>query len=108
MWPPESRVRHEPIGGLTGTDGSVVWSRLCGVSGYVARGGRMGDGRISVGNVEVRHVYDLIVDFPVTLDQLFPTMSIEAWEPYRREYPDLFGPGNTWRWHAGCFLIRSQ
>jgi glyoxylase-like metal-dependent hydrolase (beta-lactamase superfamily II) len=63
---------------------------------------------MTVGNVEISHVYDLIVDFPLPLDQLFPTMSVEAWEPYRRKYPDLFGPGNTWHWHAGCFVIRSQ
>src|SRR5262245_29948482 len=68
----------------------------------------MGDGRISIGNVEISHVYDLIVDFPVTLDQLFPTMSAETWEPYRRRYPNVFGAGNTWRWHAGSFLIRSR
>jgi glyoxylase-like metal-dependent hydrolase (beta-lactamase superfamily II) len=68
----------------------------------------MGDGSLTVGNVEISHVFDLIMDFPLTLDQLFPTTSSEAWEPYRREYPDLFGPGNTWRWHAGGFLVRSQ
>lgn len=68
----------------------------------------MGAGKMTVGNVEISHVCDLIVDFPLTLDQLFPTVSSEAWEPYRHEYPDLFGPGNTWRWHAGGFLIRSQ
>src|SRR5688572_17533937 len=68
----------------------------------------MGDGRMAVGNVEISHVCDLIIDFPLTLDQLFPTVSSEAWEPYRREYPGVFGPDNTWRWHAGGFLIRSQ
>ncbi|HZO32308.1 MAG TPA: MBL fold metallo-hydrolase [Chloroflexota bacterium] len=68
----------------------------------------MGDGRITVGNVEISHLYDLVADFPLTLDQLYPTVPAEAWEPYRRDYPELFGPGNTWRYHAGCYLIRSQ
>lgn len=68
----------------------------------------MSDGRMTVGNVEVRHLYDLVADFPLTLDQLFPTVPSEAWEPYRREYPSLFGPGNAWHWHAGCYLIRSR
>ena len=44
----------------------------------------MGDGRMIIGDVEISHVYDLIVDFPLTLGQLFPTTSSEAWEPYRR------------------------
>src|SRR5919206_227433 len=68
----------------------------------------MGDGRIAVGDVEISHLYDLVVDFPLTLDQLFPSVPAEAWEPYRREYPSLFGPGNAWRYHAGCYLIRSR
>ena len=68
----------------------------------------MGDGRMTVGNVEVSHLYDLVADFAMTLDQLFPTVPAEAWEPYRREYPSLFGPGNAWRYHAGCYLIRSR
>ena len=67
----------------------------------------MSDGRMTVGNVEVSHLYDLVADFPMTLDQLFPTVPAAAWEPYRRQYPDLFGPGNVWRYHAGCYLIRS-
>ena len=67
----------------------------------------MGDASMTVGNVEVSHLYDLVADMPMTLDQLFPTVPAEAWEPYRREYPGLFGSGNTWRYHAGCYLIRS-
>ena len=68
----------------------------------------MGDGRITVGSVQISHLYDLVVDFPLTLDQLFPSVPAEAWEPYRRAYPDLFGPGNAWRYHAGCYLLRSR
>jgi glyoxylase-like metal-dependent hydrolase (beta-lactamase superfamily II) len=67
----------------------------------------MGDGRITVGDVEVSHLYDLVADFPMTLDQLFPTVPAAAWEPYRREYPSLFGPGNTWGYHVGCYVIRA-
>jgi glyoxylase-like metal-dependent hydrolase (beta-lactamase superfamily II) len=63
---------------------------------------------MTVGNVEVAHLYDLVADMPMTLDQLFPTVPAEAWEPYRRAYPGLFGPGNAWRYHAGCYLIRSR
>jgi len=62
---------------------------------------------MTVGNVEISHVYDLVADFPLTLDQLFPNVPAEASEPYRRDYPELFGAGNAWRYHAGCYLIRS-
>src|SRR5262245_3347710 len=68
----------------------------------------VGDHGMTVGNVEVTHLYDLVADFGMTLDQLFPTVPAEAWEPYRRAYPSLFGEGNTWGYHAGCYLILSR
>ena len=70
----------------------------------------MGDSSITVGDVEIRHLYDLVADFPFprTLDRAFPAVPAEAWEPYRREYPSLFGPGNVPRFHVGCYLIRSR
>lgn len=68
----------------------------------------MSDGKMTVGNVEISHLYDLVADFPLTLDQLFPAVPAEAWEPYRQAYPELFGPNNAWRYHAGCYLIRSD
>jgi glyoxylase-like metal-dependent hydrolase (beta-lactamase superfamily II) len=67
----------------------------------------MSDSRITVGDVEISHLYDLVADFGLTLSQAFPTVPAEAWEPYRRAYPSLFGPGNVPRFHAGCYLIRS-
>ena len=69
----------------------------------------MGDSSITVGDVEISHLSDLVADFPFprTLDRAFPTVPAEAWEPYRREYPSLFGPGNVPRFHVGCYLIRS-
>ena len=63
---------------------------------------------MTIGNVEVTHLYDLVADFRMTLDQLFPTVPAGAWEPYRRAYPSLFGEGNAWHYHAGCYLIRSR
>jgi len=47
-----------------------------------------------------------VADFRLTPDRTFPTVPAEAWEPYRREYPSLFGPGNVP--HVGCYLIRSR
>jgi glyoxylase-like metal-dependent hydrolase (beta-lactamase superfamily II) len=68
-----------------------------------------GASSITVGDVQISHLYDLIADFPFprTLDQAFPAVPAEAWQPYRRQYPSLFGPGNVPRFHAGCYLIRS-
>jgi glyoxylase-like metal-dependent hydrolase (beta-lactamase superfamily II) len=70
----------------------------------------MGDSSITVGDVEISHLYDLVADFPFprTLDRAFPAVPAEAWEPYRREYPSLFGPGNVPRFHVGCYLIRAR
>ena len=67
----------------------------------------MSGNSITVGDVEISHLYDLVADFGLTWDQAFPTVPAEAWEPYRREYPSLFGPGNVPHFHAGCYLIRS-
>ncbi len=68
----------------------------------------MGYSSITVGDVDIAHLYDLMADFPMTLDQAFPTVPSEAWEPYRREYPSLFGPGNVPHFHVGSYLIRSR
>jgi glyoxylase-like metal-dependent hydrolase (beta-lactamase superfamily II) len=38
------------------------------------------------------------------LDRLFPDVPEQAWEPYRRRYPDLFD-GPSWRLRFGCFVI---
>ena len=43
----------------------------------------MANSKITVGNVELSHLYDLVADFPLTLDQLYPTVSAEAWQPCR-------------------------
>jgi hypothetical protein len=67
----------------------------------------MSRSRITVGDVEIRQLYDLVADFPIPLDHAFPAASAEAWEPYRREYPSLFSPGNLPHFHVGCYLIRS-
>src|SRR5258708_38084219 len=68
----------------------------------------VGDSKITVGDVEISHLYDLVADWPITLDQVFPKVPDQAWEPYRRECPSLFGPGNVPRFHVGCYLIRSR
>lgn len=68
----------------------------------------MPDGRITIGNVEVIGLSDARLNFPMTLDQLFPAVSAQAWEPYRRRYPGVFAGPNAWRVDFGCYLLRSQ
>jgi glyoxylase-like metal-dependent hydrolase (beta-lactamase superfamily II) len=41
------------------------------------------------------------------LDQLYPDVPAELWEPYRVLYPELFA-GAQWRLPCACFLIRSR
>jgi glyoxylase-like metal-dependent hydrolase (beta-lactamase superfamily II) len=68
----------------------------------------MSGNRITVGDVEISHLYDLVADFGLTWEQAFPSVPAGAWEPYRRAYPSLFGPGNVPHFHAGFYLIRSR
>ena len=56
----------------------------------------MGDASITVGNVEVSHLYDLVAEMPMTLDQLFPTVPAEVWGPYRREVTPHLGVSALW------------
>jgi glyoxylase-like metal-dependent hydrolase (beta-lactamase superfamily II) len=41
------------------------------------------------------------------LDQLYPDVPAERWEPYRPLYPELFA-GTQWLLPCACFLIRSR
>lgn len=40
------------------------------------------------------------------LEELFPAAPLEAWEPYRALYPELFA-GDSWRLPVYCFLVRA-
>ncbi len=67
----------------------------------------MQDGRIAIGDVEVYELTDAAGPFPMPLDQVFPAVSAEQWEPYRQRYPRAFAGPNTWGTRVGCFLVRS-
>ncbi len=64
----------------------------------------MDDGRLAIGEVEIIALRDTNLEFP--LEQLFPEVSDEAWEPFRERYPDAFGRG-TWRIPVRAFVVRS-
>lgn len=68
----------------------------------------MADGRITIGNVEVLGLSDGRGNFPRSLDDLFPQVLAQDWEPYRQRYPAVFGGPNVWRLDFGCYLLRSQ
>jgi glyoxylase-like metal-dependent hydrolase (beta-lactamase superfamily II) len=56
-----------------------------------------------IGELEIVPLVDAIGVVP--LDEFYPGVPDEAWEPYRRLYPDVFaGPG--WRLRCLSYLIR--
>jgi glyoxylase-like metal-dependent hydrolase (beta-lactamase superfamily II) len=63
--------------------------------------------RLTVGAVEVLCLSDATVDYPWPLDELFPGVPLEAWEPFRARYPAAFGSPTVWRSCYRCFLLRS-
>jgi glyoxylase-like metal-dependent hydrolase (beta-lactamase superfamily II) len=62
--------------------------------------------RLTVGAVEVLCLSDATVDYPWPLDELFPGVPLEAWEPFRARYPAAFGSPTVWRSCCRCFLLR--
>lgn len=68
----------------------------------------MAEGRIRVGDVEVLGLSDATIDYPWMLDQLFPDVPSEAWEPYRQRYPATLPSPNVWRSDYGCYVLRSE
>jgi glyoxylase-like metal-dependent hydrolase (beta-lactamase superfamily II) len=65
------------------------------------------EGRIRIGDVELLALRDVEwIDWPHALGTVFPDVPPEAWEPYRRRYPSVFGGGDVWRLPIVCFLVR--
>ena len=50
----------------------------------------MPEGRLTIGQVEILGLSDATVDYPWTLDQLFPNVPTQSWEPYRQRFPETF------------------
>jgi glyoxylase-like metal-dependent hydrolase (beta-lactamase superfamily II) len=64
-------------------------------------------GSISVGDVQVTALCDVVGDFPAPLGEVFPGVGRAAWEPYRHRYPETFNGADAWRLHDHCYLVRS-
>jgi glyoxylase-like metal-dependent hydrolase (beta-lactamase superfamily II) len=57
-----------------------------------------------IGEIEIVPVLDAVGALP--LDEFYPEVTAEEWEPYRALYPEVFdGPG--WRLLCNSYLIRS-
>ena len=57
---------------------------------------------VTVGNVEITHLSDGRLGF--SMDEMFPSLPDEAWEPYR----DLLTPEGRLELNVGSYLLRSQ
>ena len=67
----------------------------------------MSDFSLTVGDVEIVALSDMNLPFPMPLTELFPTAPAEAWEPYKRLYPDAFEQDHMLI-EIGCYLVRTQ
>jgi glyoxylase-like metal-dependent hydrolase (beta-lactamase superfamily II) len=64
-----------------------------------------GASTVSVGELELASLPDA-VGLLGELDELYPDVAAEEWEPYRALYPTLFA-GSKWRLPVTCFLVRT-
>ncbi|HAC18123.1 MAG TPA: hypothetical protein DCF78_06030, partial [Dehalococcoidia bacterium] len=62
---------------------------------------------MSVGNAEIVALTDMNCAFPTPLPELWPNVPCDAWEPFRKMFPDTF-EGERMRIEIGCYLVRSQ
>jgi glyoxylase-like metal-dependent hydrolase (beta-lactamase superfamily II) len=60
---------------------------------------------MTVGNVEIVAFSD--DTYFIGLNILFPGVPLEAWNPYRERYANIFRE-NDWHVNAGCYLLRSD
>jgi glyoxylase-like metal-dependent hydrolase (beta-lactamase superfamily II) len=60
---------------------------------------------IRIGDVVVTAFVDIDVDFKLGLDQVFPGIDRESWEPFRRHHPQAFGADGGWRYMVNCYLV---
>jgi len=67
----------------------------------------MSDRNLMIGDVEILRVVDAIVDYPFPLDEFYPGVPIEAWDPWRDQYPATFATEKTHRLVYTCYVLRS-
>ncbi|HZR42101.1 MAG TPA: hypothetical protein VFB12_18415 [Ktedonobacteraceae bacterium] len=52
---------------------------------------------LRIGDVEIVRIVDAIVDYPFPLDEFYPSVPVEAWDSWRRQYPITFATEKTHR-----------
>ena len=62
----------------------------------------------SIGQVTVYPILDAAGDYPRTLQQVYPDVSLETWERYRERYPEVFSGPTTWHMFYHAYLLRSM
>jgi glyoxylase-like metal-dependent hydrolase (beta-lactamase superfamily II) len=60
---------------------------------------------VSVGDLELVPILDA-VGLLASYAEVYPEVPLQAWEPYRALYPELFS-GDDWRLPCKCFLVRT-
>src|SRR5260221_14466882 len=67
----------------------------------------MSDHNLLIGDVEIVRIVDAIIDYPFSLDVLYPEVPIEAWDPWRKQHPTTFATEKTHRFVYTCYVLRS-
>ena len=65
-------------------------------------------GSVTVGSVEVVALCDGAADYHSEIEVAYPGIPHDAWEPFRKRYPDEFAASGTWRLHVHCFAVRAS
>ncbi len=68
----------------------------------------MSDRNLMIGEVEIVRVVDAIIDYPFPLEEFYPGVPVEAWDPWRKQYPTTFPTEKThqlvYTWLSNCSL----
>ncbi len=67
----------------------------------------MGNFNMVLGSVEIVALSDMNCVFPTPLEELWPTVPLDAWAPFRDRYADTFDGRDYMRIEIGCYLVRS-
>ncbi len=67
----------------------------------------MSDRTLQIGDVEIVRIVDAIIDYPFPLEELYPEVPVEAWDPWRKQYPTTFATEKTHRVVYTCYVLRS-
>ncbi len=67
----------------------------------------MSDHKLLIGGVEIVRIVDAIIDYPFPLEELYPEVPVEAWDPWRKQYLTTFATEKTHRLVYTCYVLRS-